>query len=164
MSLGVTRLSNQSLLLCVSLKSLHLYSSTGLERVLNGSSTTSHHYELMISALLREAERERTTQRIHSFLHCYTQSHVQDLLHPNPCSLQLTSLFSSTLSTPLVCPPLSLLRCNVSFTSFSPPLLLPSFLRSPLVVFDSSKAGSRRANSRWTHSNTQLCHLLRSHD
>lgn len=46
----------------------------------------------------------------------------------------------------------------------SPPLPHPSLLLTPSVVFDSSKAGNRRANSRWTHSNTQLCHLLRSHD
>lgn len=39
---------------------------------------------------------------------------------------------------------------------------LPSLLflhGSPLVVFDSGEAGGRRGNSRWTHSNTQLCHL-----
>ena len=55
--------------------------------------------------------------------------------------------------------------CLVTFPS-PPSSLAPSvsLLRSPLVVFDSSKAGSRRANSRCTHSNTQLCHLLQSHD
>lgn len=62
-------------------------------------------------------------------------------LKPAPFPL-LTSSFSAPIPSPL---------------SFSP-------TPSPLVAFESSKAGSGRANSRWTRSNTQLCHLLRSHD
>lgn len=82
--------------------------------------------------------------------HFYLSSHLSALLRR--CSKTCTPSLPSWLAT-LLSPP-----------SLPPSQLLASLLRSPLVVFDSSKAGSRRANSRWTHFNTQLCHLLWSHD
>lgn len=85
----------------------------------------------------------------------------------NSASLHLT--FSFPLSVhPIRSLPCDFFRENLlslppwpaTFFSLHPSALL----YTPLVVLDSSKAGIRRANSRWTHSNTQLCHLLQSHD
>lgn len=83
----------------------------------------------------------------------------------------LISIFSSLLHTAYLFAPTLIHPPHRNLFPFLPTLDSSSFpftssclLLSPLVVFESSKAGSRRANSRWTHSNTQLCHLLQSHD
>lgn len=134
----------------------------------------------MISAFwLREEERERVIKRKTLLKECSTffvppsfapPLHTY-LPHSSSSTLHLTFIFP--LSVHPICP----LSCDFFlenllslpglrlFSPSLPPSALPQTPpQTPLVVFDSSKAGIRRANSRWTHSNTQLCHLLQSHD
>lgn len=122
MSLRVTRLSNQSLLLCAFLKPLYLYASTSPEWVLNGSSTTSRHYKLMIwSSWLRGEERENNAEgnseeaveRMQCIL-CYSCLFHHFCLQDSRLLISLSSLlFPSIPFTPP--------RGITSFPSFSHP-------------------------------------------
>lgn len=169
MSLGVTALGDHSQLLCVSLKPplsvvIH-WSGTSVKWILDHipslwaydfSFTTERRGEGARNRG-KDSEEESYTFIITVFSALFFSPSFRSrfILSSSPLSL---STFSLSIS------PSSCRQLSIPALQLFPHLLPPVLPRPPSVVFESGKAGSRRANSRWTYSNTPLCHLLRSHD